>query len=194
MVIFWIGFVIATGRRDGSLSGMLFFVYLSQTWWNNQIAFLHVGSSVIRICWNSLGSALKKVLCSLLPNCCPKVSLDVFLTRYAQIANCADYRHLSLGPLDKYIKQHQELLDRRDTILNMAAQICSALDFLESKKIFHGDLVSCDPAWQESSLCTNTTFIKVTFWQIKPIHTVTYWSKDTWTICRWPIMPGFRKF
>ena len=63
---------------------------------------------------------------------------------YAQVANCADYRRLSLGPLDKYIKQHQELLDRRDTILNMSAQICSALDFLESKKIFHGDLVSCD--------------------------------------------------
>ena len=148
MVIFWIDFVIATGRRDGSLSGIPFFVYFSQTWWNNQIAFLHVGSSVIRICWNSLGSALKKVLCSLLLSWCPMVSLNVFFTRYCHIcASCKLwwlYRHLSLGSLDKYIKQHQELLDRRDTILNMAAQICSALDFLESKKIFHGDLVSCD--------------------------------------------------
>ena len=70
--------------------------------------------------------------------------LDTVL--YVQVANCAEYRHLSLGSLDKYIKQHQELLDRMDTIMNMAAQICSALDFLESKKIFHGDLVSCDPA------------------------------------------------
>ena len=86
----------------------------------------------------------------MLLNCCPKVSLNVFLTRYAQVANCADYRHLSLGPLDKYIKQHEELLDRRDTILNMAAQICSALDFLESKKIFHGDLVSCDSLDKEA--------------------------------------------
>ena len=53
---------------------------------------------------------------------------------------------LSSGSLDKYIKQHQELLDRKDVILNMSAQICSALEFLETKRIFHGDLVSGDPA------------------------------------------------
>ena len=70
-------------------------------------------------------------------------------------------RCLSSGSLDKYIKQHQELLDRKDVILNMSAQICSALDFLESKGIFHGDLVSCDSAGQGSQLCTNATYSTV---------------------------------
>ena len=46
------------------------------------------------------------------------------------------------GSLDKYLKQHQELLDRKDVLLDMATQICSALKFLENKGIIHGDLVS----------------------------------------------------
>ena len=45
------------------------------------------------------------------------------------------------GPLDNYIKQHQELLDQNDVILDMSIQICSALKFLETKAVFHGDLV-----------------------------------------------------
>lgn len=142
-----------------SVKDALLCVSLSQTWWNYQFAYLHIGSSVIRICWNSMGSALKKVLCSLLLNWRPKVSLNVFLTRYCHICTTVLTRCLSSGPLDKYIKQHQELLDRKDVILSMSAQICSALDFLESKGIFHGDLVSCDSAGQGSQLCTNATHL-----------------------------------
>ena len=46
------------------------------------------------------------------------------------------------GSLDKYLKQQQELLDRKDVLLDMATQICSALKFLEKRGIIHGDLVS----------------------------------------------------
>jgi len=45
------------------------------------------------------------------------------------------------GSLDKYIKQHQELLERNEILMDMATQICSALKFLENKGITHGDLV-----------------------------------------------------
>jgi len=45
------------------------------------------------------------------------------------------------GSLDKYIKQHQELLERNGILVDMATQICSALKFLENKGITHGDLV-----------------------------------------------------
>ena len=82
----WSGFVIATGGRNSlGLKDAFLCVALSQTWWNYQFAYLHIGSSVIRIWWNSMGSALKKVLCLLLLNWCPKVSLNVFLTRYCHI-------------------------------------------------------------------------------------------------------------
>jgi len=46
------------------------------------------------------------------------------------------------GPLDKYLKQHTELVQRKDILLYMATQICSAMKWLEAKGITHGDLVS----------------------------------------------------
>ena len=47
------------------------------------------------------------------------------------------------GSLDKYIKQHQELLDKKDIILDMGTQICSAMKFLHARGLIHGDLVRC---------------------------------------------------
>ena len=46
------------------------------------------------------------------------------------------------GPLDKYLKQHTELVQRKDILLYVATQICSAMKWLEAKGIAHGDLVS----------------------------------------------------
>ena len=47
------------------------------------------------------------------------------------------------GSLDKYIKQHQELLDKNHIILDMGTQICSAMKFLHARGLIHGDLVRC---------------------------------------------------
>jgi len=50
--------------------------------------------------------------------------------------------HLVNGPLDKYLKQHTELVQRKDILLYMATQICSAMKWLEAKGITHGDLAT----------------------------------------------------
>ena len=46
------------------------------------------------------------------------------------------------GPLDKYLRQHSELVQRKDILLYVATQICSAMKWLEAKGIAHEDLVS----------------------------------------------------
>jgi len=48
----------------------------------------------------------------------------------------------TVGPLDNYLKQHTELVQRKDILLYVATQICSAMKWLEGKGITHEDLVS----------------------------------------------------
>ena len=47
----------------------------------------------------------------------------------------------SVGTLLSYIQQRQELLEDEAVLLNLATQICAAMEFLEANGIFHKDLV-----------------------------------------------------
>ena len=46
-----------------------------------------------------------------------------------------------LGALLQYLRNRHDLIFKTDVILDMAVQICSAMQFLESIKFIHRDLV-----------------------------------------------------
>ena len=49
---------------------------------------------------------------------------------------------LHSGCLLQYLRQHKDLVEKTEIILDMAVQICSAMKYLESSGFIHRDLVS----------------------------------------------------
>ena len=47
------------------------------------------------------------------------------------------------GALLQYLRNRHDLIAKTDVILDMALQICSAMQFLENIKFIHRDLVCC---------------------------------------------------
>ena len=47
------------------------------------------------------------------------------------------------GALLQYLRNRHDLISKTDVILDMALQICSAMQFLENIKFIHRDLVWC---------------------------------------------------
>ena len=48
------------------------------------------------------------------------------------------------GCLLQYLRQRKELIEKKEVILDMATQVCSAMKYLEANGFIHRDLVSTD--------------------------------------------------
>ena len=73
-------------------------------------------------------------------SCSP--SLSLFLS-IPLIPSSLPLSLLSLtGCLLQYLRQHKELVEKTEIILDMAVQICSAMRYLETNGFIHRDLVS----------------------------------------------------
>ena len=66
-----------------------------------------------------------------------------WITFSCGFSSCPYCTHrLSLGCLLQFLRQRKELVEKIEIILDMAAQICSAMKYLEESGFIHRDLVS----------------------------------------------------